>query len=306
MSTRSFKFTRPEPWVPDVSRIDPFWRNAFKHAVFLQPSWPYVVRENSGQTKSSPILQDLITLEPAHQGSGHLKDWGRGSHGIAINNEQDINKIAEYTHNALWDLDGDVEFTILIALDFVSNTGNGGGFISHRTDSSTGAGYWAWSEGGGTDTAMKFEFQHSSGITSQQWASTFPAVGYNAWMLTRKAGGTFEMWVNGVSAGTKSGATQDLLGGSHELNIMAAGSQQFVGNFYMAAILKDITLETIHAEQFYRDPFGLVRPQIAPYPFPWQREGFAGPAGGLITSLAGAGGLAGMGGLAGRGGGIAG
>ena len=198
---------------------------------------------------------------------------------MASNRGLSSQKIGEWDHNAIWDLGGDSTFTMLVAMEFADSTGNGGSWLSHRTDSSTGAGYWAWSEGSGTNANMKFEFQHSSGIANQEWTGAFPAVGYNAWMLTRKAGGTYEMWVNGASQGTKTGATQDLLtGGSHEMNISSAGSQYFRGDYYIVAILKDIALDDAHAKAFYNDPFGLVRPHVAPYPFPWQREGFAGAA----------------------------
>lgn len=98
----------------------------------------------------------------------------------------------------------DPEFTILVALKYLGTVGDHG-YFNFRTSFSSGIWQLFGNAGAAQSTGWGW---HSGALNTVSWNNTLPAVGDEVvYVITRLAGGTYELWKDGVSQGTTSNAT---------------------------------------------------------------------------------------------------
>jgi hypothetical protein len=163
-------------------------------------------------------------------------------------------------------LDGDIDFSVFVSVEVTGFNGTLAGLIMHRT-SGADDGYWMilYTVASGDIT---FQWRASGTTRTVVWSSAWPGNGEHSFMLTRKIGGTHELFINGDSQGTKSSANAPMSAGTHDVFIgrVENAARNVFGKWHSAYIWKNVALAKVHAELLHRDPFGPFRMEdIAPW-----------------------------------------
>ena len=169
-------------------------------------------------------------------------------------------------------LDGaDPEFTMFAVVnvtDFIGGAGNSG-ILGHRSSFSDGVWSWFinseagpdamdffWVENGGTQNTVSFSLNREA------------AADQRVYIVTRRSGGEFEAWVDGISLGTQvntspfDAASEAFLVG----DIQTGQGDSVVGEYQLVGFF-DASWSPAQAEIFSADPFGLIRPAVQPFTF---------------------------------------
>ena len=228
--------------------------------------------------------RDLITRRRANADTEGSRATGNKGPGY-LSASAKANTVFNYSSS--WDLDGDRNFTLLFVLRIDGTSGSGCAFFSRRSVGSGGVdpGYMTFS-GTGSPGDPKFEWKDSGGtIRSVSWSGAWPANGFHTIAICRRAGGEYELFVDGVSQGTQSQASTYPASAAHALEIgsvlKAFGStaRSVHGLYYLFAQLTGYAFTATDARDFHVDPFALIRPDITQFVWP------KAPAGGAADTV---------------------
>jgi hypothetical protein len=214
-----------------------------RNLTFAAPLW-----EGGGQAF------DLMQRQQSNQQAG---DWYVGQKGIVWRVDASGEHL-RWAAKSGYQLDGDIEFSVFVSFrSDVPTTGNGG-IICARSSFSNGL--WQMRMNQLNPSNLTFEWRVSSANQNVAWASSVGR-GYRTLLVTRKVGGTYELWVDGVSKGTQSNAnaptssSQDLY-----LGRLGNANDAALGLYEAAYIWKGRALTNSDAVKLARDPFLPVRP----------------------------------------------
>ncbi len=226
----------------DPGIVTPRWWDLWSHAVFFPPYW-----EGGGERV------DLITGDKSSSEAGVWADGEKGKGFLSTAGETGT----VWANNANWDLDGDIDFTIWIALRKDGTSGAGAALFSRRTD--TGDGYIVLG-GDASPGDMKLEWWDGSFIRNVNWgAGSMPADGDITVGVTRKIGGDFELFISGVSKGVQTDANA-LTAGSQVLALGSTFTNRTIqGQYYSAFILKGLALSGDDFVELENDNFAHFR-----------------------------------------------
>lgn len=150
---------------------------------------------------------------------------------------------------------GDIEFTLSVILYKTSASVNNGGFFCYRSASANGA----WRMMADASGNIQFQFR-TAGVTNNVVFGAQPGIGRHHLVITRKTGGNYFYYLNGVLQGTASNATAPIGGTGIPF---AVGIDQITSPTSMPGIYQQVALWLTRALtpaeiwQFYRHPYTL-------------------------------------------------
>lgn len=149
---------------------------------------------------------------------------------------------------------GDVNWSAGIVLD-VSTTA--GGLIVARDD--TDDGFWEFRLNSTTDISL--DWRVSGGGQSADWTVPTVTQSIHSFFVSRRVGGVYELWIDGVSQGTQTNTTAPATSRAHDLEIGRRGnnSASVLGTYLASYVLKGLALNNGLVRQLVQDPFGMFR-----------------------------------------------
>jgi len=185
--------------------------------------------------------------------------WSPTVRGIGFKRDASADRIV-WADRSEFQLDGDIEFSVALYIVIDSYDGSFRGWMSAR-DAFTDGLWEIYSQSGG-----EFNFKFDSALNGVQWPSgTAPSADGlpHTMVISRKIGGTYELWVDGISKGTQSSASVPTGTNPHDLAIATLAtnvSDGIFGTVLASAVWKNFAISDAQARQWHRDPFGPFRP----------------------------------------------
>ena len=242
--------TKPGRWALSPELVAPEFRRAARAITVLFPFW-----DGSGKV-TYRLGRSWRFGEYSVAGS-----WTVGPRGTAYS--------LVGQHNDLWtassrtpSMGGDVEWSMFLSLN---RTGSYGSeiYASFRTSATLADGQWFLRENGDN---VDLSLRASGGWQTVTWTAPGTAAGgQQDIVVTRKQGGIYELFLNGVSKGTQTNASSIGISAAQRLVIHQLfatdpnhgidGTFQFYAQFNRALSANDVALLS-------RDPYGLIRQYV--------------------------------------------
>ncbi len=235
---------KPGRWSVNLADVDPAYLDLWRGLVALVP-----LLEGSGPPR------DVVRHLGASDATGI---WTPTGLGYGYTTDQGTTNNLEFASSTDLALSGDQIFSILVVVDVVSIPTFSKGLVAHR--SAFADGLWQlYSEEG---VGIRWGF-HNGSLQTVAWATVLQT-GQNVLLLTRRTGGEYELWVNGVSLGIQNDAgTFNLVANGLAIgNLQTDTSNGLPGDYQLFAMWKGRSLSGADARLIQQDPFGLIRPAL--------------------------------------------
>lgn len=235
--------SKPPPWNVEQAFVNPAYQGLWRGLTTLIP------------LQGEQIPLDFLRREFASTATGDLK---AGPRGYGYFTDYASSKQLQWPSSTHTDIGGGVdrEFSILVAVDEIVALNGAAGFVAHRD--AFNATYWELYYDSGN-----INFGWSSPFRSVSWPYTLSAGDSPVLVLTRRLGGVYELWVDGVSQGIRSNPVL-VGGGAHQFAVgaLAAGdtSNNVEATFQMVGLWTGRALSSPEAILLSADPFALIRP----------------------------------------------
>lgn len=249
---------KPSAWPWSPSSVRPEWQSLLKGLVFAVPLW----RD----------YRDYISRIQGTPDSG--TGWSTSASGVSYKNAEDKG-LNWGSNGSVWRPAGDKEWSIFVAchvlalFDGLINYY----FITQATGEVVNGGWHLYRSILSND--MAFRWIVSGGAQLVQWTDSWkPTRPYalsagdlhpeilRSYLVTRKIGGTYELWNQGISAGTQSNATAPVDTGTHALSIgnLDGAPTKGLTAHWMTGMIWNRALTDREARGLGEDPYGLWRP----------------------------------------------
>lgn len=234
---------KPPLWPVTPALVNPAYQGLWRGLTTLIP------------LQGEQIPLDFLRREFASTATGDLK---AGPRGYGYFTDYASSKRLQWPSSTHTDIGRGVnqEFSILVAVDEIVALNGAAGFVAHRD--AFNATYWELYYDSGN-----INFGWSSPFRSVSWPYTLSAGDSPVLVLTRRLGGVYELWVDGVSQGIRSNPVL-VGGGAHQFAVgaLAAGdtSNNVEATFQMVGLWTGRALSSPEAILLSADPFGLIRP----------------------------------------------
>jgi hypothetical protein len=232
---------KPGRWSVNQAEVAPewawFWQYAGHAAVY-----------NEGY--AAP--RDLVTGDLASTVTSI--DWTPREHGIGPSRDTTTDRLIWAARDS-FQLLADIDFSVGIV---VYKTTNSGGLVVARDDTDNGM----WEFLHASATTVSFDWRVAGGQQSVSW--TVPSVStdeIHTFFVARTVGGTFELWIDGVSQGTQTNATAPATSRAHNLEIGRRGNNtaSVLGTYLASYVWQGLALADSFVQQLHTDPYGPFR-----------------------------------------------
>jgi|GEM_PF-1549567 len=234
---------KPFPWVIDPGMVGKEWAWFWEHVT----AWIPFMGDHHVYTRN-----EIIRPTVEDTGSPVITTVGRAYRTAATS------EVARYPARDAWQLEGDIDFSVFVAVDVDSYVGAGGypGYLNARDTLSNGFWQLYW-----YSNQIQFAWYDGGFRTLNHNVGAFPT-GQVRLAEVRHAGGFGECWFNGKALPTDTDLGSVSAAGGHGLNVgsfSAGGNDQVLGDYQGIYIFKGYALTDAQVRQLTADPWGPFR-----------------------------------------------